>query len=78
MFPVAFFFNGYRKQRKFMRIEAQQKKTFLSRVNEQSYISFRKFSKRTNLGWLFQFFTFGSQRRLVELPSYGEYDQLFI
>ena len=22
-FPVAFFFNGYRKQRKFMRIEAQ-------------------------------------------------------
>ena len=46
---MAFFFNGYRKQGKFMRIEAE-KKTFLSCVSEQIYISFRKFSKRTNLG----------------------------
>ena len=47
-FLVAFFFNGYRKQRKFMGIEAQ--KNVLARANEQIYISFRKFSKRTNLG----------------------------
>ena len=55
-----------------------QKKTFLLRINEQIYISFRKSSKRTNLGWLFQFFTAGSQRRWLELLSYGGYSQLFI
>ena len=68
--------NCYREQWKFMQIEAK-KKTFLSCVSEQSYISFfSKFSKRTNLERIF--FTFANQRRLLELLSYGEYNQLFI
>ena len=58
--------------------ELKPNKNVLARTNEQIYISFRKFSKRTNLGWLFSFFTFGSKRRLVELLSYGEYNQRFI
>ena len=33
--------------------ELKPKKNLLARANEQIYISFRKFSKRTNLGWLF-------------------------
>ena len=53
-----------------------KKKTFLSFVSEQSYITFfSKFSKRTNLELIF---TFASQSRLLELLSYGEYNQLFI
>ena len=55
------------------------KKSFLSCVSEQSYISFLEFSKCTNLEWFFfLIFTFASQRRLLELLSYGEYNQLFI
>ena len=55
---------------------AAKKKTFLSFVTEQSYISFfSKLSKRTNLELIF---TFASQSRLLELLSYGEYNQLFI
>ena len=55
-----------------------EKKTFLSCINEQIYISLRKSSKRTNAEWHFKMFTFASQRRLVELLSYGEYNHLFI
>ena len=58
--------------------ELKPNKNVLARTNEQIYISFRKFSNRTNLGWLFKFLTFGSQRTLVELLSYGEYNQRFI
>ena len=55
------------------------KKSFLSCVSEQSYISFLEFSKCTNLEWFFfLIFPFASQRRLLELLSYGEYNQLFI
>ena len=59
------------------KLKPDKKNVFVSRQWADLY-QFRKFSKRTNLGWLFQFFTFGSQRRLVELLRYGEYDQLFI
>ena len=41
-------------------------------------MSLRKSSKRTNPEWHFKIFTFASQRRLVELLSYGEYNHLFI
>ena len=58
--------------------ELKPKKTFLSCINEQIYISLRKSSKRTNPEWHFKIFTFASQRRLVELLSYGEYNHLFI
>ena len=51
---------------------------FLSCINEQIYMSLRKSSKRTNPEWHFKIFTFVSQRRLVELLSYGEYNHLFI
>ena len=33
--------------------------------------------KRTNLEWYFEIFTFTSQRRLLELPNYDEYNHLF-
>ena len=57
-----------------MRVEAE-KKTFLSCVNEQIYISFGKFTKRINLEWNFKILTFASQRKLLELLSCGEYNQ---
>ena len=55
-----------------------KKKTFFSCVNEQIHISLEKFSKCINLEWNFEILTCASQRRLLELLSYGEYDQLFI
>ena len=39
--------------------------------------SFSKVSKRTNVEWNFNFFTFASQCKLFEFPSYG-YNDLFI
>ena len=59
-----FSLNSYHEQRKFMQIEA-------------IYIRFRKFSKRANLEWYFKIFTFPSQRRLLELLNYGEYNHIF-
>ena len=61
-----------------MRIEAEKKKTFFSCVNEQIYISLEKFFKCINLEWNFEILTCASQRRFLELLSYGEYDQIFI
>ena len=53
---------------------SQKKLSCLASVNRVILV-FLKFSKRTNLECIF---TFASQRRLLELLSYGEYDQLFI
>ena len=48
---MALNFNRYREQRKFMQIEAE--KIILVLLSQQSYISFSKFSKRTNLELIF-------------------------
>ena len=64
--------NGYREQRKFMRIETENKKNLL--VLRQ----FSKVSKRTNPEWHFKIFTFANKRGLLELLSYGECNHLFI
>ena len=53
---MALNFNSYREQRKFMQIEAE--KIILVLLSQQSYIRFSKFSKRTNLELIFNFFYF--------------------
>ena len=70
-----FFSNCYREQGKFMQIEAKKKNILVFRQWTELYYFFSKFSKRTNLELIF---TFASQSRLLELLSYGEYNQLFI
>ena len=76
-FPVAFFFERLSWTEE-IHANKSLKRTFLSCINEQIYMSLRKSSKRTNPEWHFKIFTFASQRRLVELLSYGEYNHIFI
>ena len=54
---------------------SQKKNILVFRQWTELYYFFSKFSKRTNLELIF---TFASQSRLLELLSYGEYNQLFI
>ena len=62
-----------------MKPKQKKNRSFLHCVKEQIHICFRKFSERTNLKLIFfKIFTFASQRRLLELLSYGEYNQLSI
>ena len=68
--------NGYREQRKFMRIQTE--KTVLVLHQWADLYQFSKVSKRTNPEWRFKIFTFAGQRRLLELHSYGECNHLFI
>ena len=74
--PWLFSSNGYREQRKFMRIETEKKNALVLRQWPDLH-HFSKVSKRTNPEWHFKIFTFASQRRLLELLSYGEYNHLY-
>ena len=55
-----------------------REKPFLFFVNQQICIRFRKFSKRINVEWILNYFTFASQCKLFELLRYGESNHLFI
>ena len=55
-----------------MRIETENKKTFLSCV------SFRKFRNVQTQSDILKFFIFANKRGLLELLSYGEGNHLFI
>ena len=70
--------NGHHEQGKFIRIESEKKWTYLSCVNEQIYISLENFSNRINLEWKFWILTCANQCRLLELLSFGKYNQVFI
>ena len=58
--------------------ELKPKKNVLVLRQWADLYQFSKVSKRTNPEWHFKIFTFASQRRLLELLSYGEYNHLFI
>ena len=67
--------NGYREQRKFMRIEAEKNVLVLRQWADLfQYSKFRNVQTQNNI---LNFFTFVSQRRLLELLSYGEYNHLY-
>ena len=59
-----------------MRIETEKKNVLVLRQWPDLH-HFSKVSKRTNPEWHFKIFTFASQRRLLELLSYGEYNHVY-
>ena len=61
-----------------MQIEAEKNHSCIASVSRVILV-FLEFSKCTNLELFFVLiFTFASQRRLLELLSYGEYNHLYI
>ena len=57
--------------------ELKPKKNVLVLRQWADLYQFSKVSKRTNPEWNFKIFTFASQRRLLELLSYGEYNHVY-
>ena len=71
--------NGHHEQGKFARIKSEKNKhTCLALMSRFILSSLENFSKRINLEWKFQILTCVNQCRLLELLSYGDYNQVSI